>query len=81
MWLRPGRKVVTVFGWTPGLRQLLDSRVLPCGCLIGIYETQDRRLVEILDARCEVCEDSHNLNQVVRVRDAADGCGTACRPR
>jgi hypothetical protein len=36
------------------LRQL-SSRPLPCGCLVGIYETYAGPIVWILDARGEGC--------------------------
>jgi hypothetical protein len=32
-------KLRTFFGWSPGLRIGLAGRVLPCGCLVGSYET------------------------------------------
>jgi hypothetical protein len=36
----------------------LSSRVLPCGCLTGLYETYDSEVVGILDARGSACADS-----------------------
>jgi hypothetical protein len=33
----------------------LSSRVLPCGCLTGLYETYDSEIVGILDARGSLC--------------------------
>jgi len=35
----------------------LASRRLPCGCLLGIYETYDGRVVTFIDARGEECGD------------------------
>lgn len=35
----------------------LSSRRLPCGCLLGIYETYDGRVVSILDTRDEQCRE------------------------
>jgi hypothetical protein len=29
----------------------LGSRSLPCGCLVGIYETYDNKTIEVVDAR------------------------------
>ena len=44
----------------------LSSRFLPCGCLVGIYETYDSATVAILDARSDSCVDSaHRTGQVV----------------
>ena len=33
----------------------VGSQVLPCGCLVGLYETYDGRSVAILDAQDEEC--------------------------
>ncbi|MCX6544059.1 MAG: hypothetical protein NTV05_06540 [Acidobacteria bacterium] len=38
----------------------LNSRRLPCGCLLGIYETYDGRVVSIVDARGEACRDGEH---------------------
>ena len=57
--------VPTFLGWTPGLRSLVSGRVLPCGCLIGIYEARGGYLMEILDARGTDCTDrTHVCNAV-----------------
>ena len=69
MRLSPGRKVLTVLGWTPGLRQLLRGHVLACGCLVGVYQTWDDRLAEIVDGCCRLCECSgHEVDRVLAVR-------------
>jgi hypothetical protein len=36
----------------------LSSRMLPCGCLTGLYETYDGVVIGILDARGPSCADS-----------------------
>ena len=36
----------------------LSSRILPCGCLAGLYETYESEIVGILDARGPSCADS-----------------------
>jgi hypothetical protein len=33
----------------------LTSRVLPCGCIAGVYETYDGAVVTLLDDRHERC--------------------------
>ena len=38
--------------------RLLCSRPLPCGCLVGIYETYAGPNVWIVDARAADCTDS-----------------------
>jgi hypothetical protein len=63
--LPPVQSVPTFLGWTPGLRSLVSGRVLPCGCLVGIYEARGGYLVEILDARGDGCTDrTHICNAV-----------------
>jgi hypothetical protein len=36
----------------------LSSRLLPCGCLVGVYETYEGEIVGILDARNPSCADA-----------------------
>jgi hypothetical protein len=36
----------------------LTSHVLACGCLVGVYETYDGRIVTVLDARGDACHDA-----------------------
>jgi hypothetical protein len=43
----------------------LSSRLLPCGCLAGIYETYDGVVVGILDARGQACTDPEHLPESV----------------
>jgi hypothetical protein len=50
----------------------LSSRVLPCGCLSGVYETYDGAVVGILDAQGAACPDtSHQPGQTIAL-DATD---------
>lgn len=44
----------------------LTSRVLPCGCVAGIYETYDGAVVTLLDERESTCQiDTHeNGNRI-----------------
>jgi hypothetical protein len=39
----------------------LTSRVLSCGCMAGIYETYDGRIVTLLDERDAACQDRTHL--------------------
>jgi hypothetical protein len=39
----------------------LSSHLLPCGCLVGIYEAYDGNVVTILDARGQQCADSAHI--------------------
>lgn len=35
----------------------LKSRLLPCGCIAGVYETYDGAVVTLLDERMATCQD------------------------
>ena len=62
----PGAMVWTLFGWTPGLCQIVAGRVLDCGCLAGLYETWNGTFVEILDGPSDRCRHPHhNVNVVL----------------
>jgi hypothetical protein len=47
-----------------GMRILrgLASRILPCGCLAGVYETYEGEIVNILDARAPTCADPEHAS-------------------
>ena len=48
------------------IRRGLSSRLLPCGCLAGIYETYRDEIVTIVDARSASCADpSHSDGNVI----------------
>jgi len=36
----------------------LGGRVLPCGCLVGIYETYEGAVVSTIDAKGSSCADA-----------------------
>jgi hypothetical protein len=65
MHFRPGRSAPTIFGWTPGLRYLVEGRVLACGCVVGLYEMWDRSLVEMVDSAADTCDVGHDVNQIL----------------
>jgi hypothetical protein len=51
----------------------LTGRVLPCGCLVGVYETYEGRVVATIDARGPACfEPEHRLHAVVPLADHQD---------
>ena len=59
-------KARTIGGWSPGLRTLVGSRVLPCGCMAGVYETWSNEQVVIVDAHGKTCTDaSHETNGIL----------------
>jgi hypothetical protein len=56
----------TIWGWTPGLRELVGGRVLACGCLVGDYITRCGLNVTIIDQPAPACrQERHRLNHVV----------------
>ena len=43
-------------------------RTLPCGCLIGVYETYDKKTIAMIDARAPSCRDAtHKVNTPVDI--------------
>ena len=44
----------------PRILRGLGSRALPCGCLIGFYETYARETVAIVDAKGITCDDERH---------------------
>jgi hypothetical protein len=60
-------KLRTILGWSPGLRIALGGRVLPCGCLVGSYETWRGDVVDVLDAHDARCRERvHAIDSIVR---------------
>jgi hypothetical protein len=54
----------------------LSSRILPCGCLIGVYETYEGEIVGILDARNPACADpAHKLENIVPIESSFRSSG------
>jgi hypothetical protein len=51
------------------LLRVLTGQLLPCGCLVGIYETYEGRVVASIDARGYDC-DHHRLHQTLSNRRA-----------
>jgi hypothetical protein len=59
-------KARTIGGWSPGVRTLVGSRVLPCGCLTGVYETWSNQQVTIIDTRGRACAiATHETNGIL----------------
>jgi hypothetical protein len=50
----------------PRILRGLSSRVLPCGCLLGIYETYEGAVIGLIDLKSARCEDqSHDGGNVI----------------
>jgi hypothetical protein len=56
----------------------LSSRLLPCGCLLGIYETYEGTVVGLVDAKAANCAISaHSGGNVLPVHHPdQQGCDT-----
>ena len=39
----------------------LTSRLLPCGCMAGVYETYDGKVVTLIDERQATCPRSRHM--------------------
>ena len=67
-----------------GMRILrgLTSRLLPCGCLAGVYETYDGSVVTLLDERQSTCTDpKHADGNEIPDWDGMDSPRQAQQPR
>jgi hypothetical protein len=51
------------------LRCGISSRVLSCGCLVGIYETYDESVVAVIDAVGSSCR-QHRSGAEIRLDEA-----------
>lgn len=51
----------------------LTSRLLPCGCIVGVYETYDGAVITLLDDRGPRCADAGHVpgQQVPELTGAA----------
>ena len=60
----------------------LTSRLLPCGCVAGVYETYDGVVVVLLDQRQATCSDPRHTegNQIPNLA-AAVSQAEASQPR
>jgi hypothetical protein len=56
----------------PWILRVLTSRVLACGCLVGVYETYDGRIVQILDAHSDRCPDTRHAAGTAGDLEASD---------
>jgi hypothetical protein len=63
---RSNNHIVTICGWSPGIRLLVAAHHLPCGCLAGIYHTLSEEIVEIVDATVADCPHHHDRDLVLR---------------
>ena len=56
----------------------LTSRVLPCGCVAGVYETYDGEVVTLLDERQSTCSDEQheNGNKIPDVQSTPESAST-----
>lgn len=61
--------VFTLLGWSPRTTDCLSSATLPCGCVVGQYETREWVTLTVLDAVAASCTDqTHRPDAVLEVR-------------
>jgi hypothetical protein len=68
--LNPRRQLLV----SPGMRFLrgLAGKALPCGCLVGVYETYNGGIVATIDARGAQCRHpDHSLHEIVSLNASA----------
>ena len=65
-------KLRTFFGWSPGLRLTLSGHVLPCGCLVGSYETWEGDIIRVIDAHDDRCHEATHVNNAIVKHAHAD---------
>ena len=59
----------------------VGSRVLPCGCLVGLYETYNGRLIAVIDGCSETCTDrTHRVNTALPVTSYSASRDSVCAP-
>ena len=63
--VRGCRKARSIFGWTPGLRRVMGSQLLSCGCLVGMYEVWNGEVVAVIDDPAPHCPMQHEAHLVV----------------
>jgi hypothetical protein len=63
----------------PRILKGISSRLLPCGCLAGVYETYDGEIVTIIDARGSSCAVSTHVDGNVVPNEPPIGDGTKSR--
>jgi hypothetical protein len=50
----------------------LGSRLMPCGCLVGLYETYAAQTVAVIDAKGSDCSNqAHHVDAAVDLEGAA----------
>ena len=57
--------IITIAGWSPGVRALATGQPLPCGCLVGLYHTWSENVVAVIDAVGDHCRQHHDINLVL----------------
>ena len=65
-----GDRMRSFAGWTPGLRAVIRGRALPCGCVVGLYETHTAELAEVIDAAAVGCTNRSHRNDAVLWRQS-----------
>jgi hypothetical protein len=60
----------------------VSSKILPCGCVVGIYETYDNGVVSIIDVCGSACSvPTHHLHEPVALDAVAADAASVETPR
>ncbi len=51
-------RLLSVLGWSPGVRALLGGTLLPCGCVAGVYDHWNGRRVTVIDYHGRRCPEA-----------------------
>jgi hypothetical protein len=52
----------------------LSSKLMPCGCLLGVYETYEGSIVGLIDAKAAACTDvAHDGGNILPVHQNEEG--------
>ena len=68
-------RILTVLGWSPGIRTMVASHLLQCGCLVGVYETWRQETVTIVDACSASCSNQAHGEHITLARTPPDSTG------
>jgi len=65
------RRVFSIGTWSPALRTMLNSRIEPCGCVVGVYLSWRGKPVDVIDVANPRCANHHRFGEIGEVPSAA----------
>lgn len=58
------KRVFTIGAWSPALRTQLASRIEPCGCVVGVYQSWRGQPMAVIDMPNPKCTEGHRMGDV-----------------